>query len=395
VIDLSTSNAAMPSQTASLREAFLRFAGQEPQLSFAPGRINLIGEHTDYTDGFVLPVSLSMGTWVAAAAREDRMLRVFSEAQNELAMIDLDVEPAQARRHWSDYIAGVAWALRRLVIDLRGADLFVVSDVPMGSGLSSSAALEVATAYALLSVAAHTLSPMQIACACQQAENEFVGARCGLMDQFIATHGQSDRAVLLDCMTRTWRAVALPATHRWILANTMVRHALAHGEYNNRRAECERIVNAMRRRFPARRRIADLERSELTELIRDLDSHLRLRLKHVYEENRRVLDMVSALERDDVAQAGRLLLASHASLRSCFEVSCPELDLMVQLAMNLPGVVGARMIGGGFGGCTLSIVDAQHAHEAAVALRSDYALATGTDPVVFVCEFGGAGGIRA
>jgi galactokinase len=385
----------MQPRTARLRERFLQFAGREPQLSFAPGRINLIGEHTDYTDGFVLPVSLAMGTWVAAAARNDSTLRVFSETQNELATVDLDVDLTPVRCHWSDYIAGVAWSLQKLDIELPGVDLFIISDLPMGSGLSSSAALEVATAYALLSAAGRTLTPMQIARACRAAENEFVGARCGIMDQFIATHGQTHHAVLLDCLSQTWRSVELPTTHRWIVANTMVRHALAHGEYNNRRADCEQIVNAMRRRWPARQRIADLERREVTQLSEELVAHLRLRLRHVYEENRRVLDMVSALETANIAQAGRLLLASHESLRADFEVSCPELDLMVRLAMSSPGVVGSRMIGGGFGGCTLSLVDAHRANEAAATLRSAYARATATEPVVFVCEFGGAGGTCA
>ena len=247
-VDFECSDAAREQPVCGRR--FLQFAGREPQLSFAPGRINLIGEHTDYTDGFVLPVSLAIGTWVAAAARNDRIIRVFSESQSELAIFDLDADLAR-RRHWSDYVAGVAWALQRSGVELHGIDMFVASDVPMGSGLSSSAALEVAAAYALLSVARRSLAPMQIARLCHAAENEFVGARCGIMDQFIATHGQADRAVLLDCLSQTWRTFELPSTHRWILANTMVRHALAHGEYNNRRAECEQIVNAMRRRFPA------------------------------------------------------------------------------------------------------------------------------------------------
>jgi galactokinase len=382
-------------QSARLKERFRQFASREPQVSFAPGRINLIGEHTDYTDGFVLPVSLAMGTWVASAARTDRAMRVFSENQNEVATLDLDTDCAQARRHWSDYVAGVAWSLQRLGVELSGIDLLIASDLPMGAGLSSSAALEVSTAYALLSAAGLTLAPLQIARACQSAENEFVGARCGIMDQFIATHGQRDRAVLLDCMSHSWRTVDLPASHRWIVANTMVRHALAHGEYNDRRADCEQIVSSMRRLFPARRRVADLERAEVSQLAEQLDAKLQRRLRHVYEENRRVLDMVGALRTGDVAQAATLLLASHESLRSDFEVSCPELDLMVQLAMNTPGVIGARMIGGGFGGCTLSLVNAQEADTAAATLRRAYAHKTGTESVVYVCEFGNAGGTAA
>lgn len=377
---------------AGLRERFRTFAGRAGQVSFAPGRVNLIGEHTDYTGGYVLPASLAIGTWTLAAPRADQTVRVLSESQSEVVSFRLDIQPEQARAHWSDYVAGVVWALQRSGRTIRGADVLISSNVPMGSGLSSSAALEVSMAYALLGAAGLELAPLEIAHLCRVAENQFVGARCGIMDQFIATHGESGRAVLLDCDSLAWRTVPLPPTHGWIVANTMVRHSLAHGEYNIRRAECDEIAMLGRRRFPQLHRLADLIPGEAEELERDLQPVLRSRLRHVVGENRRVHEAVGALEGNRPADLGQLLTASHASLRSNFQVSCAELDLMVDLALPLPGVLGARMIGGGFGGCTLTLVEAEHAEAAVSQLRSTYARHTKTQPAISLCEFGGAGG---
>ena len=187
------------SRISDLQERFQVFAGRPGRVAFAPGRINLIGEHIDYSAGFVLPASLALGTWTVAAPRDDRNVRVLSEGQNETEMFPLDVTPKAASRRWSDYVAGVTWALQQAGCKLRGADLLIASDVPMGSGLSSSAALEVSVAYALLTISNASLSPLEIARAGQRAENEFVGARCGIMDQFAATHGQPGRAIMLDC----------------------------------------------------------------------------------------------------------------------------------------------------------------------------------------------------
>jgi galactokinase len=377
---------------ADLRQRFHTFAGRAGLISFAPGRINLIGEHTDYSSGFVLPASLAIGTWVASAPREDRIVRVFSENQQEVVEFPVDTEPSQARQHWSDYIAGVIWALQGTDRRLHGVDLFVRSDVPLGAGLSSSAALEVSAAYAVLSAAGASMTPLEIAQTCQRAENEFVGARCGIMDQFIATHGKANHALLLDCASYDWRSVPLPVAHRWIIANTMVRHALAHGEYNVRRAECEHVVSLARRRLPNRSRLADLDAAEERQLAGELPSHLARRLRHIVAENRRVLGAVRALEVGDVATLGRLLVDSHSSLRANYEVSCKELDVMVDLALGLPGVVGARMIGGGFGGCTLTLVEEQHACTVLTQLQSQYLQATGIEPSLYICSFGDAGG---
>jgi galactokinase len=377
-----------------LRERFRVFAGREGRVSFAPGRVNLIGEHTDYTAGFVLPASLAMRTWIAAAPRADGKLRVYSAYHDEVAELPLDSTPSSARGEWSDYVIGVAWALQRTGRRLRSADLFIEGDLPIGSGLSASASLEVATAFALLDVAQLEMpSPFEIARTCQVAENQYVGARCGIMDQFIATHGSRDGAMLLDCGTFDWREVPLPMSHRFIVADTTVKHALARGEYNIRRAECEEIVSLALHRLPHRVRLADLAAEEVEKLAGELQPTLASRLRHVIGENRRVHETVAALERGNGATVGSLLTASHASLRDDFEVSCPELDVMVDLALGMPGVRGARMIGGGFGGCTLTLVDAPLAAQTVERLREEYADATGVTPNVFECRFGDAGGV--
>jgi len=381
------------SRIGDLQQRFQAFSGRSGRVAFAPGRINLVGEHTDYSAGFVLPASLALGTWTVAAPRADRVIRVFSEGQPEIETLPLDVTPRAAKKSWSDYVTGVAWALQQAGCKLRGADLLITSDVPMGSGLSSSAALEVSVAHALLTVAGASLSPLEIARACQRAENDFVGARCGIMDQFAATHGEPGRALLLDCADYSWKSAPLPTTHFFVVANTMVRHALAHGEYNVRRAESEELVDFMLRCMPQRSRLAELTDAEMNELIRELPATLARRLRHVVSENRRVHEAYAALESGNVALLGRLLAASHESLRNDYQVSCRELDLLVEIARDVPGVVGARMIGGGFGGCTLSLVEAEHVENLLDRLRLNYVQSTGKEPATYICEFGGAGGM--
>lgn len=383
------------SRIGDLQQRFRAFSGRAGQVAFAPGRINLIGEHTDYSGGFVLPASLALGTWTVVAARDDGRIRVLSEGQQETAEFALDVAPGAARKNWSDYIAGVTWSLQQVGCKLRGADLLIASDVPMGSGLSSSAALEVSVAHALLAVANLSLPPLEIARVGQRAENEFVGARCGIMDQFAATHGEPGHALMLDCADFSWRSAPLPATHRWVVGNSMVKHSVAHGQYNVRRAESEELAQRMHRRFPQRKRLADLSDSEAHELRQGLSPTLVRRLRHVVSENRRVHAAYEALNAGDVARLGQLLFDSHESLRAEYEVSCPELDVLVDIARNVTGVTGARMIGGGFGGCTLTLVEAQHVDALVSALRLNYVQSTGKEPATYICEFGGAGGMVA
>jgi galactokinase len=383
------------SRIDDLQQRFQAFSGRSGRVSFAPGRINLIGEHTDYSGGFVLPASLALGTWTVAASRDDRTIRVLSEGQHETATFSLDISPRAAKKSWSDYVAGVVWALQQAGCKLRGADLLVASDVPMGSGLSSSAALEVSVAHALLTVADASLTPLEIARACQRAENEFVGARCGIMDQFAATHGEPGRALMLDCANYVWKSAPLPSTHFFVVANTGVRHALAHGEYNVRRAEAEELVDFMLRCMPQRGRLAELSVAEMNQLIRELPVTLARRLRHIVGENRRVHEACTALDSGNVALLGHLLAASHESLRKDYEVSCRELDLLVEIARGVPGVLGARMIGGGFGGCTLTLVEAEQVENLLDQLRLNYVQSTGREPATYICEFGGAGGMVA
>ena len=381
------------SRIGELQQRFQAFAGRPGRVAFAPGRINLIGEHTDYSGGCVLPASLALGTWTVAAARDDRQIRVLSEGQYETQLFPLDIAPGAAEKRWTDYVAGVAWALQAAGCNLRGADLLIASDVPMGSGLSSSAALEVSVAHALLAVAETSMSPLEIARACQRAENEFVGARCGIMDQFAATHGETGRALMLDCADYAWKSAPLPATHRCVVANTMVRHALAHGEYNVRRAESEKLVDYVQHRIPRKPRLAELSIAETMELMSGLPATLARRLRHIVSENRRVHEAYAALNSGNVVLLGQLLYASHSSLRDDYEVSCRELDLLVEIASGVPGVVGARMIGGGFGGCTLTLVEEQHVANLLDQLRLNYVQSTGKEPATYICEFGGAGGM--
>jgi galactokinase len=353
-----------------------RVCGEPLRLYRAPGRVNLIGEHTDYNGGWVLPAAIHLFTWVAASTRADRDLVVTSLNAGETATLALAPAP-EPRRDWSDYVAGVAWALGQAGIAVPGATLLIDSELPFGGGLSSSAALEVATAAALVDGAGATLEPLALAELCQRAENGFVGAQSGIMDQFAVVHGREQHALLLDCRSLAHTALGLPATLRLVIANTMTRHAHSGGGYNTRRQECDRALARLREADP---RIASLR--DVTPADADLcDAVLppaeRKRVRHVVSENARVLAMADALGREDLEACGAEMAASHRSLRDDFEVSTPELDVMVEIAAGQPGVYGSRLTGGGFGGCTISLVDGEHAAAAAAAIASGYAERTG------------------
>jgi galactokinase len=373
-----------------LRRNFADFSGGEGNIYFAPGRVNLIGEHVDYSGGFVLPASLSLGVAVAIAPRPDATLRLRSEDLNETVEFPLAVAPRQGDVHWSDYVKGVIWALAAKGCALRGADMLVRGNVPLGAGLSSSAALEVASAFALLDIAAQSLGPMDLALACQAAENSFVGAQCGIMDQFAATHGQPGCALFLDCEDLHWRALPLAKSHGWVIADSLVRHSHASGAYNTRRNDSMVLAQIVRERRPDVHSLRELTAADVEGLSPDLPRPLAARLRHIVGENRRVLAAVSALGRGDMGVLGELLTASHASLRDDYAVSCRELDLLVDMALDLPGVAGARMVGGGFGGCTLSLVEKTQVGPFVENLRERYARETKVEPWLHLCEFGGA-----
>lgn len=361
-----------------------RFGGQ-PRVFKAPGRVNLIGEQTDYNDGFVMPAAIGFDVTVAIAPRTDRKLRLFSEGFGEVVELDLDVNGAKARGHWSDYVQGVAVVLQREGLAVRGADLVLRGTVPMGAGLSSSAALEVAAGYALAANSGVTIDTVRLAKAAQRAENEFVGMRCGIMDQFVSACGHASRALMLDCRSLVYRLVPIPAGVKVIIVNSMVKHALAGSAYNDRRGQCESGVRTIKASAPDVQALRDVDLGLLERHENAMSPEVFARCRHVVRENARVLDGAAALESGDVTRFGELMWASHASLRDDYAVSCDELDTLVEIAGEADGVLGSRMTGGGFGGCTVSLVHATAAATFEAQVRERYAQATGKVPDVYVC----------
>ena len=367
---------------AVVREAFEDRHGRAPRLFWAPGRVNLIGEHTDYNDGFVLPVAIERGTVVAAAARQDSLVRVHS--MNTASSIEIDLDrPGPARRGtWNDYVEGVAQALRERGVRVGGADMVLESDVPAGAGLSSSASLEIATGLALATVSGADVDRVALALAGQAAEHRWVGTQCGIMDQFIASLGRARHALLIDCRSLEPTYVPLDDTRAAVVVcDSRVKHELASSAYNERRDECTRGAAIL-----GARALRDVTPEAFAANEAKLPEPVRRRCRHVVTEDARTLAAVDALRAGNLDEVGRLMLASHRSLRDDYEVSCAELDALVDAAMEVPGVFGARMTGGGFGGCTVSLV----AHEALPAfersVKDRFAARFGRAPEIFVCR---------
>ncbi len=384
MVTIGTVDTPQSSLEAGLTQRFRARYGVEPRLFRAPGRVNLIGEHTDYNDGFVMPAAIQFSCWVAASPRDDNKLVIHSENLNEGATVDLN--DAKPRGDWSDYAVGAAVIPHRDGKRLKGANLVIRSEVPMGAGLSSSAAIEVSVALATLSLSGHQVDRKQLALWCQRAENEFAGMRCGIMDQFIACHGRSDHALKLDCRTLDCELLPLQAGVEIVICNTMVKHKLAGGEYNIRRAQCEEGVRKLAAVLPGVRALRDVNSSQLEQHRELLDPVVYQRCRHVVRENERVQLAASALNASDLVLFGKLMDESHESLRHDYEVSCIELDTMVELARRQEGVLGARMTGGGFGGCTVNLVRAENAPAFQRAISDVYQKATGLLPEIYVCR---------
>lgn len=350
----------------------------------APGRVNLIGEHTDYNEGFVLPGAIAFETRVACSPNDSGQLTMRSLQQKHEFNFAIDDPAPLPRRDWTDYVRGVLIELRRSGSAIGGTDLLIDGRVPMNAGLSSSAALEIATALALLEASQTAFPPVELARLCQRAENNFVGARCGIMDQFSSVSGRAGHAILLDCRSLQATYVPLSENVEIVICNTMVKHSVAAGEYNRRRAECDECVRFFRSKGLEIASLRDLSEQEFTSYGSGLPEVLFRRCRHVLTENSRVTLAAAALEHEDLAIAGRLMYESHASLRDDYEVSCPELNLMVDLAKNVPGIYGSRMTGGGFGGCTVSLV----AHDAVEGFKNEvarkYEDATRIQPEIYV-----------
>ena len=369
-----------------LTAAFQKLYKGQPRIYRAPGRVNLIGEHTDYNEGFVMPAAINFSTFVAITKRDDQVLKIHSDIFKEEAEIDLAQDATPGRKHWSDYPLGVAIKLKEAGHNISGANLLVHGEVPLGSGLSSSAAIEVSTGLALLDISGVKIDRLKLAKICQKAENEFVGARTGLMDQFIACFGKADHAVMLDCRSLESRALPLPDDVKLVVCNTMVKHELASSEYNARREQCEEGVRILSQHLPSVNSLRDVAPDDVERFRAELGEVVFKRCLHVTAENYRVLKAADALRDRDLKTFGKLMYESHQSLRDDYEVSCKELDVMVDLAKPIEGVFGARMTGGGFGGCTINLVDVDAVDEFTQTIKNGYAEATGKHAEVYVCS---------
>jgi galactokinase len=363
----------------------------------APGRVNLIGEHTDYNDGFVMPMALERAVRIALVPHEARVVRLWSEQFAERAEFALGREPSDATPHWLRYPMAVAKVLAEEGLSLRGFQGVVDGDVPVGAGLSSSAACEVAAALALLVAArpeteagpaaavaeAHGLTGQRLALLCQAAEHR-VGVRCGIMDQFISVHGRAGHAVMLDCRDLSHRAVPLPAGEAAVVViDSRVQRKLTAGAYNERRSQCEDGAARLRAFDPAVESLRDVSRDLFEAHADALPETVRRRCRHVVTENARVRESVEALEAGDLAGFGRLVNASHDSLRDDYEVSGPELDLLVTIAREVDGVLGSRLTGAGFGGCTVSLVRPDAVDDLRNAVLACYPAETGLEPRIW------------
>jgi galactokinase len=349
----------------------------------APGRVNLIGEHTDYNGGFVLPFAIDMDVRIALLPSPEPRVRVTRLDTAERAELDLRHLPPPGDA-WHDYMAGTAWALDRAGQPVRGFDGLLVTTLPIGSGLSSSAALEVVTAWALSAPTGPGLPPLEVARLAQQAENLHVGVMCGLMDQFASACGVEGHALLLDCRSTEWRAVPLPADLALVVIHSGVSHGHTDNEYNARRAACERVVATVAADDPAVTLLRDIDMARLDAYRDRLGGRDHDRAYHIITENERVLDAVAALEAGDHAALGELMAGSQASMRDRYEITCPEIDELVAITAGAPGVIGSRMTGGGFGGCTVSLVLPDAVDSLRALVERDYPARTGLQPRFWV-----------
>ena len=366
-----------------------------PSIAVAPGRVNLIGEHTDYNDGFVLPMAIDRHVAVAFAPRQDGVVRAHASEFGETRELSLaalerrttsEPDKRSARGGWFGYVAGVAWAMLRAGEALHGADLAIASDLPAGAGLSSSAALEIAVARALGAVSGLEWDPRRAARLAQQAEHEFAGVACGIMDQLSVALAREGCALLIDCRSLETRDVPIPETARILVFDSGVRRELAASAYNDRRAACERVVAALQARHAWVRALRDVDDALLAEATAALDPLDVRRASHVIAENRRPAALADAFACGNLERAGRLMMHSHASLRDLYDVSAPELDALVDLAIVQPGCTGARLTGAGFGGCAIALVEAGSVERVMSSVEAGYEERTGRSTTAFVCQ---------
>lgn len=376
--------------TRTFREKF----GTTPAfIARAPGRVNLLGEHVDYNDGFVLPAAIDRATYIAfAPSGSDRSTIVAVDFNNEATSFTLQSIASKSSfdgsplAGWAKYPAGVAWSLAENGLAVNGMNAVYASDVPRGAGLSSSASVELAFGVAWMNLGGWKISQMELALLCQRAENQYVGVNCGIMDQFASACGEVDKLLLLDCRSLEYRSLPLPEDVAIIIADTSVRRSLVDSAYNDRRAACEEAVRVLREDLHEIKALRDVSVDDFNRLSSKLRVDVEKRARHIVEEIERTKQAIGLLENGNVREFGRLMNACHISLRDLYEVSCPELDVMARIAQSLEGCYGARLTGAGFGGCTVNLVVREKVKDFAKALAAGYESETKLHPEIYVCQ---------
>jgi galactokinase len=355
----------------------------------APGRVNLIGEHTDYTGGLVMPAAIDFNTVAVVGPAKDGRSVIRSVDFKKEFEFDASALPQKPRHDWTDYPAGVLWSLRQSGVVAPQFTMTLQGDVPLGAGLSSSASIEVAVALAVLVLAGKSMAMTDVALACKKAENGFVGAQSGIMDQYIACCGVKDHALVIDTRNLGSRSVPLPSDVRLVICNSMVKHSHAGGEYNERRAEVDEGSRALRAANPAIHELRDATLEDLERARGAMSENAFRRCRHIITENARVEEAATALAAGDMKCMGELMAEAHASYRDDFAASCLEVDLLVELAREQPGVIGARLTGGGFGGCTVNLVEAGRAEAFRKAIHAAYLERASIDAEIYLCQAAG------
>ncbi|HAQ38530.1 MAG TPA: galactokinase [Saprospiraceae bacterium] len=368
--------------------------GDHFRLFAAPGRLNIIGEHTDYNNGFVLPAAIDKKVYLAIRPTGDHMATIYAIDLNETVSFDVNKHQDQLPQ-WAKYPFGVIKEMQKARLEPQGFTAVFSGDIPAGAGLSSSAALESVFAVAINTIFGLGVDKLKMAHICQMAEHHYAGVKCGIMDQFASIFGKKDHAIRLDCQTLEFEYFPInTGDHSLFLADTRVKHSLASSEYNIRRMECEKGIQLISNHLPHARSLRDLSPEKIKPFKTELGSPVFERCEYVTEENDRVLKSCEAMEKGDFRKLGEMMFGSHEGLSLKYNVSCPELDLLVKTAKSLPGVLGSRMMGGGFGGCTINLVENSAMEDVKTALDHSYLKQFGKSPVFYnVCISDGAGEI--
>jgi galactokinase len=375
-------------------EKFGELFGGEPQMwSRAPGRVDLMGSHTDYNQGYVMTMTIDRDTWIAARPRQDGRVRI--QSLNAARGDEFELEGLEQSRgcNWVDYMRGTAWALQQAGYQLRGFDGLVHSRVPIGSGLSSSAALEMAAAVMFQQTSGFTLEPVEMALIGQTGENQYVGMNCGILDQYSSALGQAGSALLLDCRSLESRATPMAAGLQVVICDTRAERNLAGTEYGERRAQCEQGVESLRKYYPGIEALRDVSLEQLESHKKELPELVYKRCRFIIEENQRVLELAQALPGGDPGRLGELFRESYRGACELYEIGAPAMEAMAQAMLRAPGVIGARQTGAGFGGCLVGLVQEEAVEAFAEQVANGYAQRTGIQPQVYPVRAAAGAGV--